>query len=230
MNRALSSFYNFCFRGIVNKRLVKKATGLENIPKSNMIVASNHQSHLDQLMTGYVCAPKPYRYIGQTDKYTGFTRLFMYFLYYIHGVILINRKSEESRKKAIERSIEVLKKGDCIVIYPEGGRSRTGEIQEGKCGVAKLFLKTGVPILPVGIQGTAELMPIGRVFPKTKKVIEINIGKPLYFEKEMAEAKKLDENSDRYQEIAREITKKVMEEITQLSGNNNASGNISHSA
>jgi 1-acyl-sn-glycerol-3-phosphate acyltransferase len=201
--------------------LVKKATGLENIPKLNMIVASNHQSHLDQLMTGYVCAPKPYHYIGQTDKYTGFARLFMYFLYYIHGVIFINRNSEKSRKKAIEKSIEVLKKGDCIVIYPEGTRSRTGEIQETKCGVAKLFLKTGVPILPVGIKGTAELMPIGRVFPKIKKVIEIDIGKPLYFEKELAKAKKLDENSDRYQKIAREITNRVMEEISYLLGDSN---------
>jgi len=221
MNRLLSSLYNFCFRGIVNKRLVKKATGLENIPKTNMIVASNHQSHLDQLMTGYVCVPKPYHYIGQTDKYTGFTRLFMYFLYYVHGVIFINRKSEKSRKKAIEKSIEVLKKGDCIVIYPEGTRSRTGEIQTAKCGVAKLFLKTGVPILPVGIKGTAELMPIGRVFPKIKKLIEINIGKPLYFEKEFAEAQKIDEDSPRYQEIAKEITNQVMEEIAQLAGQNN---------
>lgn len=221
MNRALSSFYNFCLRGIVNKRLVKKATGLENIPKLNMIIASNHQSHLDQLMTGYVCAPKPYHYIGQTDKYTGFTRLFMYFLYYIHGVIFINRKSEESRKKSIEKSIEVLKKGHCIVIYPEGTRSRTGEIQEAKCGVAKLYLKTGVPILPVGIKGTAELMPIGRVFPKIKKVIEINIGKPLYFEKELAEAQKINEDSPRYQEIAKEITTKVMKEISLLAGKNN---------
>lgn len=221
MNSFLSSFYNFCFRGIVNKCLVKKATGLENIPKKNMIVASNHQSHLDQLMTGYVCAPKPYHYIGQTDKYSGFTKLFMYFLYFIHGVIFINRNSEKSRKKAIEKSIEVLKKGHSIVIYPEGTRSRSGEIQEAKCGVAKLFLKTGVPILPVGIQGTAELMPIGRVFPKIKKVIEINIGQPLYFEKEITEAQKLDESSPRYQEIATEITAKVMKEISLLTAKDN---------
>jgi 1-acyl-sn-glycerol-3-phosphate acyltransferase len=200
---------------------MKKVVGFENIPKSNMIVAANHQSHMDQLITGYVCVPKPYHYIGQTDKYTGFTKLILYFLYYIHGVIFINRKSEKSRKKAIEKSIEVLKKGASIVMYPEGTRSRTGEIQEGKPGVAKLFLRTGVPILPVGIKGTAELMPIGQTYPKIEKKIELNIGKPLYFEKELAEAKKLDEDSPRYQEITKKIMDRVMEEISQLTENNN---------
>ncbi len=221
MNRFLSSFYNFCLRRILNKCLVKKATGLENIPKSNMIVASNHQSHFDQVMTGYVCTPKPYRYIGQTDKYTGLARLVRDFLYFTHGTIRINRKDENSRKEAIKKSIGALQKGDSIVMYPEGTRSKNGELQEGKSGVAKLYLRTGVPILPVGIKGTAELMPIGKVFPKIKKVIEINIGKPLYFEKELAEAKKLDDDSPRFKEIAKEITAKVMEEISQLAGQNN---------
>lgn len=221
MNRALSSFYNFCLRGIVNKLLVKKVTGLENIPKKNMIVASNHQSHFDQVMTGYVCAPRPYRYIGQTDKYTGSARFVRDFLYFTHGTIRINRKDENSRKEAIKKSIQALQNGDSIVMYPEGTRSKTGELQGGKTGVAKLHLRTGVPILPVGIKGTAEIMPIGKVFPKIKKAIEINIGKPLYFEKELAEAKKLDEDSPRFQEMAIEITDKVMQEIANLVGNNN---------
>ena len=216
MNRALSYFYHICFRRIVNKRLMKTVIGLENIPKSNMIVVSNHQSHMDQLITGYVCAPKPYRYLGQTDRYTGFTKLFLYTLYFIHGVISINRKDEQSRKQAMEKTIKALKNGDCIVIYPEGTRSRTGELQEGKWGVAKLFLKSGVPILPLGIKGTAELMPIGQTYFKIEKKIELNIGKPLYFEKELKEAQVLDENSPRYQEITREITNKIMREIANL--------------
>ncbi len=64
-------------------------------------------------------------------------------------------------------------------------------------------------------------MPIGKVLPKIKKVIEINIGKPLYFEKELLEAQKFGEDSPKYQEIAIEITEKVMREITSLLGNTN---------
>ena len=216
MNKALSSFYNFCFRGLFNKKLMKTVIGLENIPKSNMIVASNHQSHMDQLITGYVCAPKPYRYIGQTDKYSGLARLIRNFLYFTHGTIPINRKDERSRKEAVEKAVKALKKGDSIVMYPEGTRSKTGELQEGKQGVAKLFLRTGVPILPIAIKGTAELMPIGQTYFKIEKKIELNIGKPLYFEKEFKEAQKLNENSERYQEISREIIDKVMQEISNL--------------
>jgi len=216
MNRPLSYFYHICFRRFFNKRLMKIVIGFENIPKSNMIVASNHQSHMDQLITGYVCAPKPYRYIGQTDKYSGLARLIRNFLYFTHGTIPINRKDERSKKEAIEKAIRALKKGDSIVMYPEGTRSKTGELQEGKQGVAKLFLRTGVPILPLGIKGTAELMPIGKTYPKIEKKVELNIGKPLYFEKEFKEAQNLDENSPRYQEIAKEITEKVMQEIANL--------------
>jgi len=195
---------------------MKTVIGFENIPKSNMIVASNHQSHMDQLITGYVCAPKPYHYIGQTDKYTGLAKLILYTLYFIHGAIPINRKDEKSRKEAIEKAVKALKKGASIVMYPEGTRSRTGELQEGKLGVARLFLRTGVPILPLGIKGTAELMPIGKTYPKIEKKIELNIGKPLYFEKEFKEAQNLDENSPRYQEIAKDITTEVMQEIANL--------------
>jgi len=216
MNRALSSFYNFCFRGIVNKRLMKTVIGMENIPKLNMIVAANHQSHMDQLITGYVCVPKPYTYIGQTDKYTGMARIILRILYFIHGAIPINRKDENSRKEAVEKAVKALKKGTSIVIYPEGTRSRSGELQEGRYGAAKLFLRTGVPILPIGIKGTAELMPIGQTYFKIEKKIELNVGKPLYFEKEFKEAQNLDENSPKYQEISKEIIEKVMQEIANL--------------
>ena len=87
---------------------------------------------------------------------------------------------------------------------------------EGKPGIAKIFLKTGVPILPVGIKGTFELMPVGTSFPKIKREVKINIGKPLFFEEELKKAKNLAEDSIEYQEILDKITKEVMEEIKNL--------------
>jgi len=213
----ISSFLCHIFlRPIVDALWIKKVSGFENIPKSNFILAANHQSHLDQVATGYVCAPKQYHYIGQTDRYTGFTKLFLYLLYFLAGVIPVNRKDEKSRKEAAEKAIAALKNEASIVIYPEGTRSRTGELHEGRCGVAKIFLKTGVPILPVGIKGTFDLMPPGKAWPKFKKMIEINVGKPLIFEKELLETQTLDEKSGRYQEIIEQIAEKIMKEIANL--------------
>ena len=100
-------------------------------------------------------------------------------------------------------------------MYPEGKRSLDGKIQEGKLGVAKIFLKTGVPILPVGIKGTFEVMPPhGKL--KIKKIVRVNIGKPLYFEKEFKEAKNFKEDSEEYHEILKKITNEIMFNIASL--------------
>jgi len=216
MNRLISWFCKIFFRPVVDKFLIKEVKGLENLPKENFILAANHQSHLDQLMTGYVCVPRRFHMIGQTDRYSGLAKLFLYLVYFITGVIPINRESEESRKKVLEEAVKVLRKGDILVIYPEGTRTRTGEIQKGKFGVAKIYLRTGVPILPVGIKGVFELMPSGKRIPKIKKIIEINIGKPLYFKEEFEKAKNLDCNSVEYKNLLQRSTDKVMEEIKKL--------------
>lgn len=216
MNRVLSYFCKIFLQPIVKRLFIKEVKGWENVPKRNFILAANHQSHLDQIIAGYMCVPKRFTYLGQTDSYTGLTKLFLYILYFIAGVIHVNRRKAKSRKKATKEAVEALKGGTSLIIYPEGTRTRTGKIQRGKFGVAKIFLKTGVPILPVGIEGAFELMPPGRAFPKIKQIVKINIGKPLFFKKELEGVKKIKETSPEYEEILKKITNKVMEEITRL--------------
>jgi 1-acyl-sn-glycerol-3-phosphate acyltransferase len=154
--------------------------------------------------------------IGQVDQYTGFSGFLRNLIYFIAGVIPLNRKDPQSRKKVIEEAERILKKGEILIIYPEGTRTRTGELQIGRPGIAKIFLKTGVPILPVGIKGTFDLLPPGKGFPKIKKIIKINVGKPLEFKEEFKRGKKIECNSKEYQMLCQEITTKVMEEIKKL--------------
>ena len=206
MREIFASFFSaFCFlfvRPFISLIFIKKIEGKENIPKKNFILAANHQSHLDQLFTGYLCTPRRFTYIGQTDRYQGLEKFLLKLLYLLWGVIPVNRKDKISRKKALERCIFALKQGFILIIYPEGTRTRTGKLQKGKCGIGKIFLATKKPILPVGIKGAFELLPPGGKL-KIKKNIEIKIGKPLFFEK----------NSS-----PEEITKKVIEEIANLLG------------
>jgi len=216
MNKIGSWFCKIFLKPAVDRFLIKEARGLGNVPKTNFILAANHQSHLDQILTGYVCVPRRFTYIGQVDRYSGFEAFLRNFLYFIAGVISVNRNKPESRKKAAEEAIRRLKNGDILIIYPEGTRSRTGEIQKPRPGVAKIYLKTGVPILPIGIKGTFELMPAGRAFPKLKREIKINIGKPLHFKEELEVAKNLDCNSEEYRSICQKITDRVMEEIKNV--------------
>lgn len=200
---------------LVKFLFVKEIKGLENIPKRNFILASNHQSYLDLYINGIMCVPKRFHFIGQIDSWKGIAGFFVKTYYKMAGVIPLNRKSEESRKIVIEKAIEVLKKGEILIMYPEGKRSVDGKIQEGKLGVAKIFLKTGIPILPVGIKGTFELLPShGKL--KIKKTAIVNIGKPLYFKKEFKEAANLKEDSERYCEILKKITSGIMSHIAEL--------------
>lgn len=215
MNRSLSWFCKIFVKPLVDVFLIKEVKGKENIPKTNFILVSNHQSHLDWIASSYLCVPRRFTFIGQVDRYKGIIAWGRNLLYAVAGVISLNRKDENSKKRVLEEAVASLKNGDILIIYPEGTRSRTGEIQKGKWGTAKFFLKTGKPILPAAFAGTYELMPPGGKL-KPKRIVKINIGKPLYFKGEFEKAKNLDCNSKEYQEILKKIIDRVMSEITLL--------------
>jgi len=218
MNRSFSWFCKIFLKPLVDKILIKRVGGLENIPSSsgqNFILVSNHQSYLDIIVGSYLCVPRKFHFIGQIDGWKGIMKWLIRAFYFVSGVIPLDRQSDESRKKTLKEAIKVLKKGNVLVLYPEGRRSTNGKLQEGKFGAAKIFLKTDVPILPAGIKGTFELLPPhGKL--KIKRIVEINIGKPLFFKEEFALSQNLNENSKEYQEILQKITDKVMEEIEKL--------------
>ncbi|MBZ9569509.1 1-acyl-sn-glycerol-3-phosphate acyltransferase [Patescibacteria group bacterium] len=217
MNRILSWLCKVSLVPLIKGVFIEKIIGEENIVnlKRNFILASNHQSHLDTLVDGCLCVPRNFHFIGQIDGWRGIPRLFIRGLYLLCGVIPLDRKDKESKRKVIRKTIKVLKKGDILVIYPEGTRSINGKIQKGRFGISKIFLKTGVPIIPAGIKGSFELFPPkGKL--RIKKIIKVNIGKPLFFKEEFKKAKNLDENTREYCQILQKITDKVMKEISNL--------------
>ena len=215
MNRIASWFCKIFLKPIVDILLIKEVKGLGNIPKGNFILVSNHQSYLDIIIDSYLSVPRKFHFIGQIDGWKGIMRWLIGAVYFLSGVIPLDRTSQESRENALREAIKVLKKGDILIIYPEGSRSENGEIQEGRLGVAKIFLKTKVPILPAAIKGTFELFPPkGKL--KIKRIVKINIGQPLFFKEEFAPAQNLNENSSEFQEILQKITDKIMEELNNL--------------
>jgi 1-acyl-sn-glycerol-3-phosphate acyltransferase len=81
-------------------------------------------------------------------------------------------------------------------------------MQRGKTGVARLALAAKVPVLPVGLVGTFKILPKGKLIPNTKKA-DVNIGKPLYFDKYYGQ-----ENN---RKTIRKVTNNIMKEIAKLS-------------
>ena len=215
MNRTVSWLCKIFLKPLVKFLFFKEIRGLENVPRGNFILVSNHQSHLDWFLCGFICVPRRFHFIGQVDMYTGILGLARDILYFLAGVIPINRKDSRSKKQAVEQAIKALKNKDTLILYPEGTRTRTGAIGKGKRGTAKFFLETGTPILPMAINGTFKLMPPGGKL-KIRKIVKINIGEPLYFEQELAAAKNLSKDSEKYNQLLIKITNRVMEEIIAL--------------
>jgi len=215
MNKPLSWFCKIFLAPILQLLFIKEIKGKENIPKRNFILASNHESHLDQVANGIVCVPKKFNFIGQVDAYTGLEKLVRDILYLFGGVIRLNRKSIESKEKTVKKAVKNLKEDWSLIIYPEGTRTRTGKMGEGKWGIVKLLFAAEVPILPVALTGTFELLPPGGKL-KIEKKIKINIGKPLYFIEEIEKSKKLDKKSKEYKQLMHDVTKKIMQKIKEL--------------
>ncbi|MGB9598659.1 MAG: lysophospholipid acyltransferase family protein [Minisyncoccales bacterium] len=219
MNLLTSKIAEFFFKPIFLRFFLKEIKGLENVPKGNFILACNHQSHLDELCAGAVAVfthHYNFHFIGQTDRYRGFVKFLMYLIYFLTGTLMVNRRNEESKKKLIEKAVEVVRRGKVLIIYPEGTRSRDGKLHSLKCGLAKIFLRTGVPILPVAIHGTFDLMPAGRILPKFKRIIKIKVGQALYFKDELKEAKRYSLESREYENLIEKITQEIEKKIKEL--------------
>ena len=215
MNKAVSIFCKIFLAPLVGILLVKEIRGRENIPKSNFILASNHQSYLDIIACGYICVPRNFTFIGQVDKGKGAVGMLRDFFYFLGGVIRLNRKDDSSKKEAFNRAVDVINSGSSLVIYPEGTRTKTGEVQQGKWGVAKIFLKTGVPVLPLGIRGAFEMLsPDGKI--SLKRMIRLKIGQPIFFKEEFEKAKNMSVESEEYKELCISITNRIMEDIKKL--------------
>ncbi len=159
-----------------------KCTGIEGIPKDKgAIIAANHSSYLDHFVVGCNVVSKLNKiayFLAKKEHFDNF--LERQWHKYLRA-IPIDR--QVGGKEALKEAIKHLKKGDLIMIYPEGTRTLTGKMNQAKTGVARLALAAKVPVIPMGITNTFEILPKGKRIPKFGKKADLNIGKPLYFDK-----------------------------------------------
>ena len=155
-------------------------TGTEHVPRSGgVVIASNHLSFIDSFAIPIV-APRPVVFLAKSDYFTGrgvggaVRRAFFEGI----GSIPVDRHSSRAAQESLDAALEVLRAGRAFGIYPEGTRSRDGRLYKGRTGVAWLALTAGVPVVPVGLVGTDQVMPIGSNVPKLAKV-RVTFGPPI---------------------------------------------------
>lgn len=154
--------------------------GLENLPSGQFVLCSNHQSHLDAL--ALIFATK--QPIRNFDVFAARDYFFngSYRRKILAQMLNLLPFSRANNKKEIVYNFQLAKK--CIenkkniILFPEGTRSKDGEMQDFKSFIGILAHETNVPIVPAFIDGTFECMPKGSIFPKKGK-IRVIFGKPL---------------------------------------------------
>ena len=88
------------------------------------------------------------------------------------GAIPLDR--QKGGKEGLKQAIKKLKHNKIIVIHPEGTRTLTGKMQKAKTGVARLAIAAKVPVIPIGLINTFEILPKGKHVPKLKKATSPN--------------------------------------------------------
>lgn len=181
--------------------------GFENIPKSGpAILCPNHISFLDSAFVMLI-AGREISFVGKAEYMDSWKTKF---LFPAMGMIPIDRSGGDKSAAALDAAEEVLRRGELFGIFPEGTRSRDGLLYKGHTGAARLALKVGCPIIPVGVVGTREIQPPDKVMPKLFKKCTIRIGQPLDL------ARYESRTNDHM--VLREITDELMFEIAQLTG------------
>ena len=178
LSTTLAGLFRFSVWAIYRYYFSIKCSGLENLPREQpYIIAANHSSHLDTLAVMTVLGDefKRLRVLAAKDYWFS-TRFKSWFSGELLKFVPFDRHA--NFLQGLRISQEVLKQDECLLIYPEGTRSVTGELQPFKPGLGLLAYESGSPIIPAYIDGTYHALPKGKNLPR-KSRIQVIFGKPI---------------------------------------------------
>ncbi|MFH1023123.1 MAG: lysophospholipid acyltransferase family protein [Planctomycetota bacterium] len=142
-----------------------RAFGVRNIPRTGgAIIASNHQSYLDPMILGSGLARRIYYMARGTLFHPPLIS------WYLHSVGAFPVRPGEGDREAFRNALGILAAGRVLVIFPEGHRSRDGNLLPMKSGVEVIAERAGVPVIPAWIHGAGKAWPKGRVFFRMRPV------------------------------------------------------------
>jgi 1-acyl-sn-glycerol-3-phosphate acyltransferase len=181
-----------------------RVEGLEHVPRSGpAILCPNHMSALDPVVVA-VAVRRPIFHLGKSEYFSRWGWLFARL-----GVLPVARGGGVAAESSLERGRQVLAAGRLLGIYPEGTRSPDGRLYRGKTGAARVAMRTGAQVVPIGVVGSREVWPPGTLLPRPGPVA-VRFGPPLDFSHLRGR--------DNDRSALREATDVLMAEIARLSG------------
>lgn len=150
--------------------------GYERLPAEGpAILCPNHISFLDSAFL-MLTVPRNISFVGKAEYMDSWKTKY---LFPALGMIPIDRSGGDKSTAALDTAQRVLERGELFGIFPEGTRSRTGQLFKGRTGAARLAMSLDCPIYPVGIVGTDAIQPPDAKAPKLFKRAQITIGRPI---------------------------------------------------
>ncbi|WP_315444622.1 lysophospholipid acyltransferase family protein [uncultured Selenomonas sp.] len=179
----LYGFLRFVFQLIFYILFRARVYGRENIPAEGaVILAANHASNIDPpLMASLI--DRPVSYMAKIELFEN--PIFGAAIRRCHAFPV---KRGESDRGAIKAAVAVLKEERVLGLFPEGTRSKTGELQKAEAGVALIAAMTGAPIVPVAILNTHRIFANGGLLPQ----LRIMYGQPISFQGDRKSKEALD--------------------------------------
>lgn len=149
-----------------------------HLPKAGpAILAPNHVNYLDPLIIG-AAVPRPIHFMAKQELFQNRALAWL-----LRKVYAFPVKRGQPDRQSIRHALKMLEEGHVVGIYPEGTRSETGELQDGKAGVAMIALKSGAPVVPMAVVGLERALDSGgRRLPR-RSAITLRMGPPLTFER-----------------------------------------------
>jgi 1-acyl-sn-glycerol-3-phosphate acyltransferase len=157
-----------------------RVEGTQNVPMTGgVLLASNHLSFIDSVVIPIV-APRKVVFLAKAEYFngTGVKGALSRGWFGGLGMVPVDRTDTRSALGSLDIALDVLRRGEAFGIYPEGTRSRDGRLYRGRTGVAHLAMTAGVPVVPVGLQGTQDIQPVGSRLPRLAKVT-VRFGQPI---------------------------------------------------
>jgi 1-acyl-sn-glycerol-3-phosphate acyltransferase len=173
LNRIWYQSVRLCLRfaGAIVYRL--QASGTENIPSEGaVLLVANHQSHLDPPLIG-CCSPRRMNYMARASLFT-----FAPFGWFIGSVDAFPIDLQRSRLSGVRETLKRLKRGEMVLVFPEGSRTFDGQMQPFKPGFVTLAMRSRATILPVAIEGAFGAWPRRNRFPGLG-TIHVHFGDPI---------------------------------------------------
>ncbi len=155
--------------------------GRGNIPRTGKVIfASNHLSFIDSLIIP-MFSPRPVYFLAKSSYFDGkgFKGWVSRQFFTAIGATPVERGAGQAALDALDQQRRILHSGRAIALYPEGTRSLDGRLYKGRTGVAFLALEEGAQVVPVGLIGTNEAMPVGAKFPKRHPRVTVRYGEPI---------------------------------------------------